>query len=107
MQPGNEIDFFLRSDDFLIVFDPNSGVRGSGSISNPTRFPLLGYNAVTKEEDPNINRFNYGGIVLYRREVFDALGENASGADRQALLQRMGRPYYVRRFGGGLVMGTP
>ncbi len=106
MESGNETDF-LRSDDFLIVFDPNSGVRGSGSISNPTRFPLLGYNALTKEEDPKINRFNYAGIVLYRREVFAALGENASGADRQALLQRMGRPYYVRRFGGGLVMGTP
>ncbi len=106
MQPGEENDF-LRSDDFLIVFDPNNGVRGSGSISNPTRFPLLGYNALTQEEDSGIHRFNHAGIVLYRREAFAALGENASGADRQALLQRMGRPYYVRRFGGGLVMGTP
>ena len=103
--PGD--DGFLSADDFLIVFNPQSGVLGSGNPQQPTRFDLLAYNANTKKDDPDIERFNYSGIVLYNREVFAALGDDASGADRQALLQRMGRPYYVHRFGGGLVMGTP
>ncbi len=116
---------FLPADDFLIVFDPNTGVRGAVTSGGPQPgggprnswigFGLRGLDAnaasPTFGEEigvgQNLRRYNYSGIVLYPREPFVALGEQADAQDRQGLLQRLGRPYYVHRFGGGLVMGAP
>jgi type II secretory pathway pseudopilin PulG len=117
---------FLPSDDFLIVFDPQAGVRGSVTSGGPqpggsgprsswNGFALRAYNADASSNTfgqeigapDGMRRYNYSGIVLYPREPFVALGEQATAQVRQELLQRLGRPYYVHRFGGGLVMGAP
>ena len=57
-------------------------------------------------ESAQVERFNFSGIVIYKREPFLALGASASADDRQDVLRRFGRPYFVHRYSGGLVMGT-
>jgi len=112
---------FLHADDFLVVFDPQGGLRAG--VPTPVRLNAYVPNdpdtqnryreAPGRETDRDIRgnvptfyeRYSFSGIVLYRREPFLAVGDDP--AARQALLKARGRPYLVHRFGGGLVMGTP
>lgn len=124
---------FLDADDFLIIFDPQSGLRlptwsreagqvvrstftlkafDPGDPSRPNRkFPGERDAERSQRGDVVGNnwflRHNSGGLVFYDREQFIALGERARASDREALLRRIGRPYVVQRFGGGLSAGTP
>jgi type II secretory pathway pseudopilin PulG len=97
---------FLNADDFLIVCDPETGVR----TGTPTPFrlrafaPTLGYEVDNNAGVP-FQRYSFSGVVTYRREPFAALGASATGAARQALLQRDGRPFMVQRYSGGLQSG--
>ncbi len=106
---------FLEADDFLIVFDPQTGLRATRE-----RYRLRGYDPVRKRDalDDGSNNWNTSekferssseGLVIYRREPFAALGDAATGAtrqERQNLLRRFGRPYFVHRLSGALVTGT-
>jgi type II secretory pathway pseudopilin PulG len=101
---------FLPADDFLIVFDPQTGLQGAVRAASPndwTRYPLLAtdFTATPFRERPDVRRFNFAGVVLYRREPFTALGRDAAPDDREPVLRRFGRPYFVHRSGGGLVTG--
>ena len=111
-------DEFLNADDFLIVFDPQTGVRG---MISP--MPLKAYVPNSEYVDAGIRgtetdrgsggnpeyykRYNFTGVAIYRRGGFESLG-NVGGAalERQNYLRRNSRPYLVHRYGGGLVMGT-
>jgi hypothetical protein len=102
----------LEADDFLVVFDPQTGVRAGRSL-----FQLKAYDPVREIDatddgslsPPDARKFmraSSEGVVIYRREPFVALGNAASGAVRQNALRRTGRPYFVHRLSGALVMGT-
>ena len=104
---------FLQADDFLIVFDPQTGVRSG--VPTPMRVKAYvpssyGGWAGGRETDRNqagdvfYRRYSFSGIVLYRREPFVSLGDDPEA--RQNWLRANGRPYLVHRFSGGLVMGT-
>ena len=107
---------FYNADDFLVVFDPHTGLMGGG---RPSAFGLRAYDPVNGVEsagnwrgananppwNPEFNRFAFTGLVIYPREPFVALGANADGTDRQELLRRIGRAYYVNRHSGVLVAG--
>lgn len=100
---------FLESDDFLVVFDPRCGVRGS---SSRTKYPLLAYHPQLRREVDRdarglFQRYNYTGLAFYNREGFVSIGLDNRPAPRQNYLRRESRPYFVHRFGGGLVMGSP
>lgn len=105
---------FLDADDFTIAFDPQTGLRRSFA-SDPSLAEVRLY-----AQDPTIadrgtqrmvtlKRRFFSGVVLYQREPFVALG-NASDqttTDRRLkFLVRSGRPFYVGRFGGGLISGS-
>lgn len=99
----------LNADDFLIVIDPKSGIV-SGT---PQAFRLWsyipegdgGYEWDMDGDGDVYQRFGFTGVTLYRREPFEALGLDAAGADRQALLRDIGRPYMAHRYSGGLTAG--
>lgn len=100
---------FLSADDFLVVFDPRSGLQ-----STRAAYPLKAFDPNSGSEvDQDLNnsairflRYGSAGVVVYRREPFVTLGANALPAERSGLLREYGRPYYAQRFGGGLVMGV-
>lgn len=110
-QSANDIDGrskadvdFLGADDFLIVFDPGTGVRRGKSDDVPLIWgsePLTGVNPKFE----TLRRRAYTGIVFYPRENLLALGVDATVNVRQNFLRRYGRPYYVSRYGGDLVAG--
>ena len=102
---------FLNTEDFLIVCDPQTGVR----TGTPTPFRLRayvpkfldgswGYDADNNGGVP-YQRYSFSGVVTYRREPFTALGPIAPGDVRQRVLQESGRPFMVHRFSGGLLPG--
>ncbi|MFH1745788.1 MAG: hypothetical protein ABIG44_01960, partial [Planctomycetota bacterium] len=98
---------FRQADDFLLTFDPQTGLRRGGD-QWPIR--LKAYDPVRDIESDRygtelFQRYSSSGIVLYRRELLLAL-ENEGAVERQEWLRRAGRPYLVHRFSGGLVMGT-
>ena len=109
---------FLQADDFLITFDPQTGV----CVGKPAPRRVKAYvpedcteagGAAGSETDRNqsgntfYQRYNFSGIVIYRRGPFVSLGDGSeAAADRQDWLRANGRPYLLHRFGGGLVMGT-
>ena len=103
---------FYSPDDFLVVFDPQTGVRGGVSTGRRNAWPRFQMAATdmttpaNPQESDEVERFNFSGIVIYKREPFLALGASASADDRQDVLRRIGRPYFVHRYSGGLVMGT-
>lgn len=114
--PNEQTSDFLNADDFLIVFDPQAGLRTGRSEPyllqglDPTASPpqeTLGQ----RDGYGNLNasnryqRLNFSGLTFYRREPFVALGSQATGAERQRLLRERGRPYMVQRFSGGLLSG--
>jgi prepilin-type N-terminal cleavage/methylation domain-containing protein len=101
---------FLNADDFLIVCDPQSGVR-SGS---PAPFRLrayahdLQYEVDADPRDPNrhpYQRYSFSGVVAYPREPFVSLGVAAGGDVRQDFLREKGRALMAHRFSGALFSG--
>ncbi len=114
-------DSLLNADDFLVVFDPQMGLRGGVPEAHQLRAfdPRLRAVAATGETETagardgsgNViepyRRYNFTGVVIYRRENFLTLGSEASGEDRQNMLIQTGRPYLAQRFGGGLLSGAP
>jgi type II secretory pathway pseudopilin PulG len=101
----------LNADDFLIVNDPETGIR----TSTPTPFRLRAYApapvAYDVDQDPTTSnwyqRYSFSGVVTYRREPFMSLpgGAAAAGVDRQNYLRDSGRPFMMHRFSGGLLPG--
>ncbi len=100
---------FLHADDFLIIIDPKLGVRQFRGWDQPWR--MRAYSPDNRREiaytGPSSNktlytRYNFSGVVLYRRTPFLELGMDAAGLDRQAFLNDTGRPYVASRYGGGL-----
>ncbi len=107
----SEGGLFFQADDFMMVFDPQSGMlQGMPrphkmKAYSPTReFEVT--SAFNAETTRPYQRFNFTGVVLYNREAFTALGANVDGEARQSLLQQMGRPYLAHRFSGGLLSGA-
>ncbi len=114
---SSEPGVFLNADDFLIVCDPQTGIRTA--MPAPFRMRAYvpkysdgswGYDADTSSTDPTdktawYQRYSFSGVVTYRREPFLSLpgGAAAAGADRQAYLRETGRPFLVHRFSGGLL----
>ncbi|TWT41806.1 hypothetical protein RAS1_29290 [Phycisphaerae bacterium RAS1] len=112
---------FPNSDDFLLVFDPQSGLRTSrpemhllkgfvpGKLSSND--PSCGVDddvrnrEVLGDGDEEFRRYSFSGVALYRRSALLQLGASATGVNRQDYLRRAGKPYLVRRHGGGLVLG--
>ncbi len=115
-QSGTVNPDFYNGDDFLVVFDPHTGLMGGG---RPSAYGLRAYDPLNKVEsagtwqgaganpawNPEFNRFAFTGLVIYPREQFAALPTDADGTDRQGLLRRIGRAYYVNRHSGVLVAG--
>lgn len=103
---------FYSPDDFLVVFDPQTGVRGGVSTGRRNAWPRFQMTATdmttpaSPQESDKVERFNFSGIVIYKREPFLALDASATPDERQEVLRRIGRPYFVHRYSGGLVMGT-
>jgi type II secretory pathway pseudopilin PulG len=105
-------DGMLKSDDFVVAFDPQTGARGGV----PALMRLKAYDPLQRVETDRFvgtgttyyQRYNFTGIVIYPREAFAAvqLGSGDGPGDRQNWLRKHGRPFLVHRFGGGLVMGT-
>lgn len=100
---------FLNADDFLIVFDPQSGLRGG----QPTLYPIRAYDPQQKFIDYQSSagepyqRYGFTGVVLYNREVLVELaGSSPDAEELQDYLQTDGRPYLAHRFSGGLVSGA-
>lgn len=117
---------FLTADDFLIVFDPQTGLQPArwpaGSAQNygerRSAWHLLAYDPRNGKQfetayDTNNNgnpilkrpyqRFNFTGLVLYDRERFAAVGNDV--ADRYEHLSRRGLLFYINRNGGNLIEG--
>lgn len=103
----------LTADDFLIVFDPATGLRTSilpttsaGKFQPTFRVnvfnPLSRVNSSVKPQTV-VSRPAFTGVALYPRSGLTALGSGASGANRQGFLRRAARAYLVRPFGGGLM----
>ena len=115
-QSGTVNAEFYNADDFLVVFDPHTGLMGGG---RPSAYGLRAYDPLNKVEsagtwqgaganpawNPEFNRFAFTGLLVYPREQFAALPTDADGNDRQELLRRIGRAYYVNRHSGVLVAG--
>jgi type II secretory pathway pseudopilin PulG len=117
---SNNGEQFLDADDFLIVFDPETGVVGS---QRRVPWRLLGYDPrptgpTSRQETPGdytgnpaaltrpYQRMNYTGVVIYPREPFVALGADATPLNRFNLLSRMGKKYIANKSGGGLLEGN-
>jgi type II secretory pathway pseudopilin PulG len=114
LDAGNPTESFFQADDFLIVFDPQTGLRTTLSL-----LPLKAYDPLSREEKDRsridevvggnnrpYERYNFTGVALYGRSAFLSLGKQAwLGQVRQDWLKGNARPYLVSRFGGELVMG--
>lgn len=100
----------LVADDFLIVFDPETGlVRGA-----PEPYRIKAYSPIEKfethAENPSLpdtqqvpfQRYGCAGVIVYQREQFEALGTSANYEDRQSLLRREGAAFLAQPNGGGL-----
>jgi len=105
---------FLNADDFLLVFDPQTGLRtGTPEPVHlrayaPPRRDLGETNSWGETDQPAgvpYQRYSFSGLVTYRREPFVTLGANADGDRRYELLRDSGRPFLVHRFSGGLLAG--
>jgi type II secretory pathway pseudopilin PulG len=115
LDAGNPNENFFQADDFLIVFDPQTGLRTTLSP-----LPLKAYDPLSGQEkdrfriddpvegnNPPYQRYNFTGVALYGRSAFLSLGRQAGlGQVRQDWLKDNARPYLVSRFGGELVMGN-
>lgn len=116
---GNAGEQFLDADDFLVVIDPQDGVKTTRETFrlkayDPTLNPPTEWEG-RRDRDGRFGRnstpyqrFSSAGVVIYRREPFAAIpgADDGAARQRQQVLRATGRPYYAHRFGGGLVMGT-
>ncbi len=95
----------LESDDFLIVFDPQTGLRISREIQD---FSLWAADRTpgNTAQFTRIYRPHFSGLTFYRRAAFEALGQAADGRVRQDWLKNFSRPTFVHRKSGGLVEGV-
>lgn len=123
---ANKTDDFLEADDFLIVFDPETGVQPSARGYERPIWRLRALDPRPLEDGGQIEtdalrrangtvqvafrRYNFTGTVIYRREPFVAMGTDLTDADgvdaRRDVLKRFGQTYYVNRTGGNLVDGA-
>ena len=108
--PGKRDGYFLPADDFLIVFDPRSGLIGG--VPQPLRLmaysPLGNVEVDRSADDPGytgqptlFQRYNFTGLVVYSRDAF--IGAGADPNDRQEILRTRGEPFTISRHGGALV----
>jgi prepilin-type N-terminal cleavage/methylation domain-containing protein len=119
---------FLSADDFLIVFDPETGVQTQRQLRPDWKaWRLLALDP--RSDTPTgqletdgvrysdgtlrtpFQRYNFAGAVIYQREPFVAVGTASDGDDdlidaRRDVLRRFGQTYYVDRTGGNLVSGS-
>lgn len=112
----------LDADDFLVIFDPESGVlrptlgqerrvwplyafdpRPQGTQSGQTE--TAGWGGDLADPQFPYQRHNYSGVVIYQREPFASLGAVGDVEARRGLLERDGHTHYVSR-GGGLSAGA-
>lgn len=130
LDPNGAGETFFDADDFLIVFDPKSGLvsnqgqqlwRMRGLDVDPNHAPW-GYDSSKKAPketcgnwssglgafSPAFQRFNYTGVVIYRREPLVAVGtsESVTPEARRGVLERHGKSYFVNRSGGTLMAGN-
>lgn len=100
-------------DDFLVVIDPAQGVvnsspRRTWPLHAYAPLPNYGYatsgawNGATQTYDPGYCRFNFAGLVLYRRDAWLAQGATGDAAVRRDELKRLGRAYSIGRYDGRL-----
>jgi len=128
----NPSEQFLDADDFLIVFDPEQGVRSTvwltGNAPRPPAWRLYAFdpetpalhpegrgwertgdrwNGVTRDFDIKFQRYHFGGVTLYQREPFANLGPDAAPDARRDALRQFGETYAISRFGGNLMRSEP
>ena len=118
--PNAAGETFFDADDFLLVFDPKSGLVPNqaqqlwrlkaydANTSSPTYRQETCGSWTGAQYSPAFQRFNYTGVVIYRREPMLALGtsESVTPAARRGVLERHGKPYFVNRSGGTLMAGN-
>ncbi|RMF72897.1 MAG: type II secretion system protein [Planctomycetota bacterium] len=117
---------FYDADDFLIVFDPQTGVQASswpaGSAGNPelrrSAWRMNAYDPVEEAVIPYelqsgntlnfsrpFQRFNFTGVAIYERQPFLDYTQGLRPLDRQRWLRDFATVFYVNRRGGDLVAG--
>jgi type II secretory pathway pseudopilin PulG len=128
----NDTTELLSADDFLIVFDPETGVVRQNNNWPWRAWRLLAFDPRPRPGEPGgvdtgqletdgqrrntgvliepYQRFNFTGVVVYPREPFAALDQTDMDGDdlitgRRSVLQRLGQTYYVSRTGGSLMGG--
>lgn len=116
---SSEAGLLLTADDFLVVFDPDSGARSASerrswpiSAYSPTHNPPMelagdGWNAGQGRFQKEFKRFAYSGVTIYSREPFVALGRNGPAGSpvveaRRSFLAGKGQTYFVDGTNGGL-----
>jgi type II secretory pathway pseudopilin PulG len=110
---GSDGGGFLNADDFLIVCDPDTGVRTGTPQPYRVRAYVPKYSGSypTYENFENqgpgdpvaYQRYSFGGLITYRREAFAVC---RTGQECQDYLRYEGRPFMVHRFSGGLLSGA-
>lgn len=122
--PESDTDF-MDSEDFLLVFDPDAGLRSSpGWLAgraprytiktyDPNQVVSAGERIGTGTVSNRANQYTraaFSGVALYSRTAYRALDQSgnrpARWQDRHSWLQRNSRPYFVGRQGGGLIEAT-
>lgn len=113
---STETKNLLNADDFLLVCDPETGMR----TGTPTLYHLRAFVPTWRYDADTLNtsnlsdmtgwyqRYSFSGVVTYPREPLLNLpgGTTAAGSLRQDVLRLSGRPYLVHRFSGGLLAGA-
>jgi prepilin-type N-terminal cleavage/methylation domain-containing protein len=116
-QNGNVADAqsFFNADDFLLVFDPQNGLRAGapqpyrlrayvpGAPVSVGPFEADGQDPMQAGDisgNPGYKRYGFSGVIAYSRESFLA---ESSAAARQEYLRDKGRAFLAHRFGGGLI----
>ncbi len=106
---------FYNADDFLVVFDPQTGPVASTPRRSWTvraydpvqKYETMGdastYDAATGEYGTRFMRLNFTGLVLYQRGPFLTVAGNSDADARRAALSRFGDVYGINRTGGALV----
>ena len=117
----------LNADDFLIVFEPGTGIRSgvpqthrlrayAPKVDDPGAATVywdyeLDRDESLSEEQRFYQRYSFTGVILYQREAFVEIDELVDPVGRaqawQDYLRSQGQPFLVERHGGGLVSGMP
>lgn len=116
----------MDADDFLVVFDPQTGLRSGTPQSwwmyaydpRPANYrpPGAGPEHAGTRNGGVVNfanigapytRLSFSGLVLYGRENLVQAYKTDNAQGMQNYLQANGVPLMIQRFGGGLVRGLP